>query len=54
MDNLIAAVTATLPFRMNSLVLFPPGGPGTQAGAYNTVIVAFNNCETRQLTSVVA
>jgi len=49
-----AAVTATLPFRMNSLVLFPPGGPGTQAGAYNTVIVAFNNCETRQLTSVVA
>jgi hypothetical protein len=49
-----AAVTATLPFRMNSLVLFPPGGPGTQAGAYNTVIVAFNNVETRQLTSVVA
>jgi hypothetical protein len=49
-----AAVTATLPWRMNRLVLDPPGGPGTQAGAFNWVVVAFNNVETRVVLSVVA
>jgi len=49
-----AATTNTLPFRMVSLVLNPPGAAGTAAGAYNYVVVAFNNVETRQLTSVVA
>jgi hypothetical protein len=49
-----AGVTATLPFRMVSLVLNPPGAPGTATGAFNLVIVAFNNVETRALTSVVA
>lgn len=45
-------VTSTLPFRIVSLVTQPPGGPGTEAGAYNTVVVAFNNVSTKQLTSV--
>lgn len=44
--------TATLPFRIVDLVTQPPGGPGTQSGAYNYVIVAFNNVSTKQLTSV--
>lgn len=45
------AVTATFPFRVVSLVADPPGGPGTQAGAYNWAIVAFNNVETKSLTA---
>ena len=44
--------TATLPFRVVSLVLDPPGGPGTASGAYNYAVVAFNNVSTKQLTSV--
>lgn len=44
--------TDTLPFRIVSLVTAPPGAPNTAAGAYNTVIVAFNNVSTKQLTSV--
>ncbi len=44
--------TSTLPFRIVSLVTQPPGAPGTEAGAYNTVVVAFNNVSTKQLTSV--
>jgi len=44
--------TATLPFRIVSLVTQPPGAPGTEAGAYNTVVVAFNNVSTKQLLSV--
>ena len=44
--------TSTLPFRINALVTQPPGSPGTQAGAYNWVVVAFNNVSTKQLTSV--
>jgi hypothetical protein len=44
--------TATLPFRVVSLVTNPPGAPGTEAGAYNYAIVAFNNVSTKQLTSV--
>ena len=49
-----AAVTATLPWRMVRLVLDPPNTQGTQAGAYNFVVVAFNNVETRATLSVVA
>jgi len=49
-----ANTTNTLPFQMQSLYLFPPGGQGAQSGAYNWVYVKFNNVETRQLTSVVA
>jgi len=44
--------TATLPFRLISLVVDPPGSAGTEAGVYNYVIVAFNNVSTKQLTSV--
>ena len=45
------AVTATLPFRVVALVTDPPGGPGTQAGAYNWAVVAFNNVEPKSLTA---
>lgn len=45
------AVTATLPFRIIALIVDPPGGPGTQAGAYNWAIVGFNNVETKSLTA---
>jgi peptidoglycan hydrolase-like protein with peptidoglycan-binding domain len=45
------AVTATLPFRVIALILDPPGGPGTQSGAYNWAIVGFNNVETKSLTA---
>ena len=44
--------TPTLPFRVISIVTQPPGSPGTEAGAYNRVIVAFNNVSTKSLTSV--
>lgn len=47
-----AAVTATLPFRIVSIVTQPPGAPGTEAGAYNRVIVAFNNVATKSLTGI--
>ena len=51
-DMSTANTTATLPFRIVSLVTQPPGAPGTQAGAYNQVVVAFNNVSTKQLLSV--
>lgn len=44
--------TSTLPFRIVSLVQDPPGSAGTASGAYNWVVVAFNNVSTKQLTSV--
>jgi hypothetical protein len=44
--------TSTLPFRIVSLVTQPPGAPGTESGAYNLAVVAFNNVSTKQLTSV--
>ena len=44
--------TPTLPFRVISIVTQPPGSPGTEAGAYNRVIVAFNNVSTKSLTAV--
>jgi hypothetical protein len=42
-------VTATLPFRIVGLVTNPPGAPGTAAGGFNLVQVAFNNVETKSL-----
>jgi hypothetical protein len=47
-----AAVTNTLPFRVVNLVTTPPGAEGTASGAYNLVVVAFNNVSTKQLLSV--
>ena len=47
------AVTATLAFRLISLVTFPPNTQGTQAGAYSFGIVAFNNVETKSLTATI-
>ena len=46
------AVTATLPFRVVSLVTSPPGAPGTNAGQYNLAVVAFNNVETKNTLAV--
>lgn len=47
------ATTLTLPFRLVRLVTSPPGAPGTASGAYNQVIVAFNNVETNALGAVI-
>jgi hypothetical protein len=44
--------TNTLPFRIVGLDVDPPGSPGTDSGAYNLVIVAFNNVSTKQLTGI--
>jgi len=46
------ATTATLPFRVIGLLTTPPGVNGTEAGAYNLAIVAFNSVATKQLTGV--
>lgn len=43
------ATTSTLPFRILGLVTEPPGGPGTAANQYNSVVVGFNNVETRTI-----
>jgi len=48
----IGPTTATLPFRIVGLVTSPPGAPGTEAGAYNLVVVSFNNVTTRNLTGI--
>lgn len=45
-------VTAAYPFRLNSLVLAPPGANGTASGAYNQCVVGFNNVETKNSTAV--
>jgi len=59
LDSSTLGVTNTLPFRVVSLVLDPPGSNGTQtvaggyaSGAYNYVIVAFNSVSTKQLTGI--
>lgn len=44
--------TSTLPFKVVGLVLDPPGANGTQSGAYNYAIVAFNNVTTKSLTGI--
>lgn len=45
------ATASAYPFRYISLVLSPPGAPGTASGAYNLAVYAFNNVETKNLTS---
>ena len=59
LDSTTLNTTNTLPFRIIGLVTTPPGAPGTEtvaggyvSGAYNRVIVAFNNVSTKALTSV--
>jgi hypothetical protein len=52
LDTTTINTTNTLPFRVISLVLDPPGSNGTNAGAYNYAIVAFNNVATKQLTGI--
>ena len=44
--------TATLPFKVVSLVTNPPGANGTAAGAYNLAVVAINNVTTKTLTGI--
>jgi hypothetical protein len=44
--------TATLPFKVVGLDTSPPGSNGTEAGAYNYAIVAFNNVSTKTLTGI--
>lgn len=46
------ATTSTFAFRVVSLVTDPPGANGTQSGAYNYAVVAFNNVETKTLTGI--
>jgi hypothetical protein len=48
-----AATGAAYPFRLQSLVLNPPGSNGTSSGAYNYAVVSFNNVETKNSTAVV-
>lgn len=43
---------SSLPFRVVELVTWPPGQNGSDAGAYQKAIVAFNNVSTKQLTGV--
>jgi hypothetical protein len=45
------ATGSAYPFRFVGLVLDPPGANGTASGAYNLGVFAFNNVETKQLTS---
>ena len=52
LDSTTINTTNTLPFRVISLVVDPPGSNGTNAGAYNYAIVAFNNVATKQLTGI--
>ena len=46
------AATATLPFKVVGLDVAPPGSNGTEAGAYNYAIVAFNNVSTKTLSGI--
>lgn len=48
----LAPSTTTRPFRVIGLVTTPTGADGTQAGAYNTAIVAFNNQVFKTLTGI--
>lgn len=52
LDTTTINTTSTLPFRIISLLTEPPGAPGTEAGAYNRAIVAFNSVATKQLTGI--
>jgi len=46
------ATDSSMPFKVVSLVTEPPGVNGTESGAYQRPIVAFNNVSTKQLTGV--
>jgi hypothetical protein len=47
------ATTATLPFRIVSLVTNPPGSNGTDSASNgNWIVVAFNNVDTKSLTGI--
>jgi len=46
------ATDSTMPFKVVALVTDPPGVNGTEAGAYQKAIVAFNNVSTKQLAGV--
>lgn len=46
------ATDSSMPFKVVSLVTEPPGVNGTESGAYQRAIVAFNNVSTKQLTGV--
>jgi len=46
------ATDSTMPFKVVALVTDPPGANGTEAGAYQKAIVAFNNVSTKQLTGI--
>ena len=46
------ATDSTMPFKVVSLVTDPPGANGTESGAYQKAIVAFNNVSTKQLTGI--
>jgi hypothetical protein len=48
----IGPATATLPFRIVSLVTQPPGSNGTELATSNYVIVAFNNVTTKNQTGI--
>lgn len=48
----IGPTTATLPFRIVSLVTQPPGANGTELATSNYVIVAFNNVTTKNQTGI--
>lgn len=52
LDTSTLNTTNTLPFRVVGLVQNPPGSAGTDSGAYNWAIVAFNNVSTKQLTGI--
>jgi hypothetical protein len=52
LDTSTLNTTNTLPFRVVSLVSAPPGSNGTDSGAYNYAVVAFNNVSTKQLTGI--
>ncbi len=52
LDTSTLNTTNTLPFRVVSLIQNPPGSAGTEAGAYNWAVVAFNNVSTKQLTGI--
>jgi hypothetical protein len=51
-DMATVNTTNTLPFRIVSLDVDPPGAPGTDTGAFNYVVVAFNNVSGKQLTGI--
>jgi len=54
LDTSTINTTNTLPFRIISLIDFPPGSQGTISNgqAYDWVVVAFNNVSTKQLTGI--